>query len=174
MKTIGLKKGTVKLLPHNKKWKVIFEKEKKFLLDKLGKDFIAIEHIGSTSITGIYAKPIIDIDAGVRSTKVFKKLVSSLEVLGYKQVKNKSAPNVHLVFAKGQKGLTHFYLHTVKYKGVIWNNDIFFRDYLNKHKQVARTYEKLKTKLTKRFADNRLQYTKAKQQFIKKIVAKQR
>ena len=171
MKITGLKRGTVKLLPHNQKWKSIFAKEKKYILDKLGKEFVAIEHIGSTSISGIHSKPIIDIDAGVKSTKVFKKLINSLEVLGYKQVKNKSAPNVHLVFAKGSKGLTHFYLHTIKYKGVIWNHDIFFRDYLNK-KKVAQTYEKLKIKLAEKFADNRLQYTKAKQEFIKKVVGK--
>lgn len=55
---IGLKRGTVKLLPHNKKWKTLFEKERATLKNKLNGLVVDIQHIGSTSIFGIPAKPI--------------------------------------------------------------------------------------------------------------------
>lgn len=97
---IGLKRGTVKLMPHNKVWFSIFEKEKKHLKKKLGNLAIDIQHIGSTSIPGIPAKPIIDIAVGVRSLKDVKKFPKSLKSLGYKLRKKGSTPH-NILFVKG-------------------------------------------------------------------------
>jgi len=107
---LGLKKGTVKLVAHNPKWKQVFEKEQKLLEKNLGVLVLSVEHIGSTSISGILAKPILDLDVGVKSTKDFNKVTDLLEKLGYFKIKNKNAPHVHLVFAKGSKtkGTTHY------------------------------------------------------------------
>ena len=64
---IGLKRGTVKLVPHNSKWEELFKKEKQLLKKTFGDTILGIEHIGSTAIPNIPAKPIIDIDVGVAS-----------------------------------------------------------------------------------------------------------
>ena len=167
---LGLKKGKVKLVSHNIKWKSTFNKERRLLEKSLGVLTLGIEHIGSTAISGIYAKPIIDIDVGVKSTLDFKKFTSLLEKLGYRKVRNKNAPHVHLVFAKGNKtkGTTH-YLHLIKYKGAIWNHDLGFRDYLRKNKKVRQQYSQLKKKLVKKYSGDRMAYTKNKKDFIERI-----
>ena len=167
---LGLKKGTVKLVTHDNTWKKIFEKEEKLIKKNFGNLVLGIEHIGSTSIDGILAKPIIDINIGVKSTKDFQKSTNILENIGYVRIKNKNAPHVHLIFAKGSKklGTTH-YLHLIKYKGAIYNHDIYFRDYLRTHKTTAKQYAELKKKLEKKYPNNRMAYTKDKQSFFEKI-----
>lgn len=164
-KIIGLKRLTVKLSSHNKKWERLFELEKK----KLEKIFPNIEHIGSTAIKGIKAKPIIDIDAGILNIGKVKNYIEPLKKLNY-EFRQQSSKKNHALFVKGKESNRTHYLHIIKYKGKIWENDIFFRDYLNKNKQIAKNYEKLKTKLSKKFANNRPLYTKAKKEFIKNIV----
>ena len=65
--SVGLKRGTVHLQPYDPKWSVEFEQEKQKLLEMLGNRIIAIEHIGSTAVSGLSAKPIIDMVAAVSS-----------------------------------------------------------------------------------------------------------
>lgn len=170
---LGLKKGAVKLVPHNKKWASLFEKEKRLLQKSFGDAIIKIEHVGSTSIKDICAKPILDIDVGVKSVKYFEKVARILEKLGYTNIKNKNSPHVHLVFAKGNKriGTTH-YVHVIKHNGILWKNDIRFRDYLRTHKKVAQQYAKLKKKLALTHQNDRMAYTVNKASFIKKFSKK--
>ncbi len=170
---LGLKKGTVKLVPHNKKWAALFEKEKKILQKSLGDAIVGIEHVGSTSIKNICAKPILDINVGVKSVKYFEKVSHILEKLGYANIKNKNSSHVHLVFAKGNKriGTTH-YVHVIKYNGSLWENDVRFRDYLRGHKEVAQQYAELKKKLALTHQNDRMAYTENKASFIKKFSKK--
>lgn len=170
---IGLKRGVVKLVPYNKNWINFFNSEKKILEKNLSGNSIFIEHAGSTAIPGLSAKPIIDIWVGAKAVKTFKKIVPNLEKSGYSQVKNSKAPNVHLVFAKGSelKGTTH-YLHLVKYKGKIWNDTLFFRDWLRLHKNSAKKYAALKLNLSKKYPNNRMAYIRGKSNFILSITRK--
>ncbi len=167
MKAIGLKRLTVRLLSHNKKWEESFNFESK----KLQSLFAHIEHIGSTAIQSIVAKPIIDIDVGLFSMSESRKYIKPLKNLGYELRPSSSSKN-HLFFVKGKENKRTHYLHLIKYKGKIWNNDIFFRNYLNKYNKSAKSYEKLKIKLGKKFINDRTQYTKEKKEFIKKIIRK--
>lgn len=80
---IGLKRGVVKLDFYSPKWKEYFEKEKEHLQKLLGNSIISIEHVGSTSIPGVIAKPIIDIAVVVKSISLPDKLINLLETLGY-------------------------------------------------------------------------------------------
>lgn len=167
---IGLKEGTVRLLPHNIKWSQSFEKEKKILSKVLNDLVIDIQHIGSTSIPGILAKPIIDIAIGIKSMKDSKKFIPLLESLEYEYVPKFGSLNLHTFFAKGpDKKRTH-YVHLLKYNGKIWQNDLLFKDFLTKDKNRAKQYEKLKRDLAKNYADNRKKYTSSKNEFIVKIL----
>lgn len=169
---LGLKKGAVHLTSYDKTWRLLFEKEKKVLIQALGDSVVSIEHIGSTAVAGMSAKPILDIDVGVQSTKDFKRLSMFVENLGYRQVKNKSAPHVHVVFAKGTAGKTTHYLHMMKYLGVTWNRDVRFRDILRTNKTLAKRYESLKKGLAKKFQNERMRYTDGKKNFILATVKK--
>lgn len=170
---IGLKRGTVKLLPHNKKWHSLFEKEKKLMEQSIGDLVLDIQHIGSTSIPGIPAKPIIDISVGIRSMKNARKLVKSFEAMGY-EWRNDTPwknDNTQLLFVKGPESKRTHYVHLMRYKGKIWNNDVLFRDYLRKNKARAKKYAELKRDLAKRHANDRATYTESKSSFIFETLA---
>ena len=171
MEILGLKKGEVKLVPHNQKWVALFLSEKKLLEKNLGSLAQGIEHAGSTAIPGIRAKPIIDIWVGVCKVQNFKKAILGISESKYEQIRTTKSPHVHLVFAKGskQKGTTH-YLHLVKYKGKIWNDIVYFRDVLRKNRKLAVKYESLKLKLSKKYPLNRNMYILGKANFVKDVV----
>lgn len=171
---IGLKRGTVKLVPHNHKWAKLFQIEKKRLQNGLGYQVEAIEHIGSTAVNRMLAKPIIDIAVGIASMRDSKKLVNPLKKLGYEWRQHVGGPHVRLFFAKGPESKRTHYIHLLKYNGEIWKDQIAFRDYLKLNRQVALRYNKLKELLEKKFKDNRTYYTAAKTKFIHSIFKKAR
>jgi GrpB-like predicted nucleotidyltransferase (UPF0157 family) len=167
IKKIGLKRGSVKLSSYQKQWSIEFEKEKQRLLNKLGDLVVDIQHIGSTSVSGLKAKPIIDMSAGVRRFGDARKLKKRLRELGY----NFDRTFQHqLFFAKGSDASRTHYLHVMRYKGVKWNNDALFRDYLRKHSYQIKKYSDLKTRLAKQYPDERQKYSDGKDKFIKNII----
>ncbi|MFA6278744.1 MAG: GrpB family protein [Candidatus Paceibacterota bacterium] len=164
---VGLKRGIVKLVRHQKRWKKAFEVERERLLKQLGKLVIDIQHIGSTSISGIEAKPIIDMSAGIRKLRDAGTLIKPLSRLGYTFYRKSGK---QIFFAKGlDKKRTH-YLHMMRYCGVTWNNDLLFRTYLRNHPQRAKAYATIKLRLAKRYTNDRKKYTAGKSQFIKETL----
>lgn len=155
-------------MPHNKAWFSIFEKEKKILKKKLGNLAIDIQHIGSTSIPGMPAKPIIDIAVGVRSLKDVKKFPKFLKSFGYKLIKE-GGTSYRIFFSKGAEIKRTHHLHVMKYNGRVWIRNILIRDYLRDHKAGAKEYTNLKKSLAKRFAKDRPSYTANKFNFLNKI-----
>lgn len=168
---IGLKRGTVQLVPYNPKWKENFEKEKQCLQKALGDLVIGIEHVGSTAIPGIFAKPVIDIAIIVKSIKLPDKLIKLLENLRYEYKQDDDVPG-RLFFTKGPENKRTYYIHVVKLKSKQWKNLVLFRNYLLKSKAVARQYNELKNKLAKNYALDRKSYTSGKDKFIKTVIKK--
>ncbi|MEK7212495.1 MAG: GrpB family protein [Patescibacteria group bacterium] len=167
---LGLKRGVVKLAPHNPKWAKAFKREKRRLFSGLKNSVIAIEHIGRTAMPGIPARPILDMAVGIKNMAEAKKLAKPLERLGYEWRKDVHSPRSKLFFVRGPEHKRTHYLHLMKYGGKIWQNDLLFRDYLRTHKKAAREYATLKRKLAARFADNRTKYTFRKGVFIHRIL----
>ncbi|MCX6741019.1 MAG: GrpB family protein [Candidatus Parcubacteria bacterium] len=167
---IGLKRGIVKLTPHQKQWGIYFIKEKKRLQKSLGQKVIAIEHIGSTAIKNISAKPIIDIAVGIKKLKDGRQLIRSLEKLGYHYRPLAGLKNQRLFFAKGPESNRTHYLHLVKYNGQTWKKHLFFRDKLNSNKKIAKQYSALKKQLAKKFSQDRQSYTAKKHGFIQSVL----
>lgn len=170
MDNLGLKRGTVRLIPHCRSWKKEFRNEKKLLAKQLDDFFIDIQHIGSTAIPSIKAKPIIDIGIGVKSLAEVSKYSKLLKPLGYRYREKASTKNRHLFFAKGPEHRRTHYVHITKYAGKQWKNDLFFRDYLISHPSTAKRYEKLKMTLANKYPENRKSYTKSKSLFIRQIL----
>lgn len=168
---IGLKRGRVQLVPYNPKWKENFAKEKKHLQKALGDLVISIEHVGSTAVPGVFAKPVIDIAIIVKSIKSPDNLIEIFEDLGYEYTKDNNVSG-RLFFTKGPENKRTHYIHVVKLKGKEWKNLILFRDYLLKSKVVARQYNELKNKLAKSYALDRKSYTSGKDKFIKNVIKK--
>lgn len=168
---LGLKPGTVKLFPHNKKWAELFEQEKKILKKTFGDLIIAIEHIGSTAIPGIPAKPIIDMNIGVKSLAVACGMKGVFEKLGYEY--RPYIPGVHKrelkrqkLYAKGSEAKRTHHAHVTVYRSNYWNNDVLFRDYLRKNPARAKQYASLKRKLAQQYGSDRRTYGKNKERFI--------
>lgn len=171
---LGLARKKVFIAKYDTTWPKAFEEEKKSLVKILGKDCIAIEHIGSTSVPGLSAKPLVDIAVGVPSIRDKKKYVQMLEKAGYVHRPGFKRPNQHFVFAKGNTKVRTHYIHVVKYGGAFWKKWLAFRDYLRAHPREAAKYAALKEILAKKHPDDRALYTKKKSEFVHRILARVR
>ncbi|HTY39864.1 MAG TPA: GrpB family protein [Candidatus Paceibacterota bacterium] len=170
---LGLRRGTVKLLSYRASWRARFEREQRILKKSLGAKALDIQHVGSTSIPGLSAKPIIDIALGVKNLKVARALRHPLEKLGYAFRPNAGGP-YRLFFAKGPEARRTVYLHVLRHRGSEWYKRINFRDYLRTHSATRNQYAALKKTLAKKFADERPKYTAQKAAFIQKALRRAR
>jgi len=171
LNTVGLKRGTVKLSPYNAEWPKIFEKEGTLLSSTLGDLVIDIQHIGSTSIPGMAAKPIIDMMAAIPDFQNIEEYVQPLKNLGYEDRGQQGVPDRH-IFVKGDEARRTHHLNLTEMDSSFWKEHILFLDYLRAHKEAVDEYAKLKTDLAKSFPDDRNSYTSAKAEFVKQIVEK--
>lgn len=170
---IGLKRGIVRLAKHNPKWRQNFEREEKRMREIVGKDALDIQHVGSTAIPGIMAKPIIDIVLVVPSLQKARRYVRELKEIGY-EIKKNDVKKERLFFTKGpEKRRTH-YLHIGEAGSGYAEDMILFRDYLRTHKGAAKGYSLLKEKLAEKYQNTREIYTAKKEKFIKEILKKAR
>ncbi|WP_454052771.1 GrpB family protein [Clostridium sp. Marseille-Q7071] len=168
---IGLKRGIVKLVPYTYEWEEEYNKEEKLLYSVIGKYVLDIQHVGSTSIEGLDAKPIIDIAVAVESLDIVDCFKELLENIGY-QYRSNAGIEGRLMFAKGTEELRTHYLHIEILNGLIWKNHIYFRDYLRLHKEYIHQYSELKRNLAIKFSDDRYSYTNEKDKFISMVLEK--
>lgn len=169
---LGLKRGTVKLSSYNPNWPKLFEEEKKLLTDTFGDRIIAIEHIGSTAIPGVPAKPIIDINVAVASLNDIGVFIKELPKLGYEYIPERKFADRQF-FPKGPaKARTH-HLNLVEITSDTgWKNQLLFRDYLRNNKKAREDYVSLKKDLAQKYKNNRDEYTERKSSFIMTIIKK--
>ncbi|MDD5071129.1 MAG: GrpB family protein [Patescibacteria group bacterium] len=168
---IGLKRGTVRLVIHNLKWSQSFEREKKKIKKIFSRKALDIQHVGSTSVPGMVAKPIIDIALLVPSITKVGRYEENLKKIGY-NIKKDDTNKKRLFFTKGpEKKRTH-YLHIGKVGSGYIEDMILFRDYLCEDRRAAEKYSELKEKLAKKYQNSRKIYTAKKEKLIKEIVKK--
>lgn len=171
---IGLKRGTVQLCEHEKEWEIEAQNTIVRLKEILGDVIKDIQHVGSTSILTIKAKPIIDIALAVDDFDDILAYEKKLKDAGFYYRPNAQASlRDQLLFACGNfydgtgELQTHF-IHVVKTNSMDWINYINFRDYLNKTPSAAKAYEDLKVSLTQQAPvdSGREKYLKGKHDFI--------
>ncbi len=172
---LGLKNNEVRIVPFDSEWNNEFLKVKQEIQSVLEIDGNRIEHIGSTAIEKISAKPIIDILLGVDDLhKIDKEMEKNLRKIGFYRLRVERTNEV--VFAKFTNEKfevkTHF-IHAVSFKEELWTNLIFFRDYLNEHEVEKKAYANIKEDyLRQNNSPNINEYTDFKTEFVKKIFAK--
>ena len=156
------------LTEHKDCWAEYYASEAAELRKILPKGTI-INHIGSTAVNGIWAKPIVDILVEVSKNLNLSEVSTTLQNSGWIQM---SASEKRISFNKGytEKGFAEkvYHLH-LRYFGD--NDELYFRDYLNTHQEVAKEYETLKLGLWKKFEHDRDGYTAAKSEFVAKYTA---
>ncbi len=156
------------LTPHQSQWGEWAREEIETLSTTLSEYSPIINHIGSTAIAGIQAKPIIDILVEITSDADWQQVRADMEASGYICM---SSSEYRMSFNKGYtpegyaKRVFHVHFHIVGD-----NDEILFRDYLNSHSEVAREYEALKFSLLPQFKNDRDGYTDAKTDFIKGVL----
>ncbi|MDE5994751.1 MAG: GrpB family protein [Oscillospiraceae bacterium] len=171
---IGLKRGAVILCEHDKEWKTEAQKTISLLKKILGNIIKDIQHVGSTSIVSIKAKPIIDIAIAVDNFEDILTFEEELKSEGFYYRPNaKASVGNQLLFAcgsfyDGTGDLQTHFIHVVHTNSTNWINYINFRDYLRHNPLVAQEYEKLKLSLAEQTSSNngREKYTDGKHDFI--------
>ena len=170
--SIGLKSGTVVLEPHQEEWDMEGKRICASIKEILGKDVIDVQHVGSTSIKSICAKPIIDIAVSVRDFQDIRKHDDELTEHGiiYRK-EDYQGQHLYRIGDLDNGIVTHF-IHVVLEDSVQWNNYINFRDYLNSHAEEAETYEKCKQDLWARYPHDREAYVEGKSELVTELLAK--
>lgn len=128
---LGLKRGTVELIPHQTVWEEDAAKTILLLKSILNDAAIDIQHVGSTAIKNICAKPIIDIAVGVNSFNSIKPYIGLLEENGIIFSKEDVERQLLFVIGDFEKDIRTHHIHFVEWDSAEWNNYINFRDYLN-------------------------------------------
>ncbi|WP_411881963.1 GrpB family protein [Polaromonas sp. YR568] len=160
----------VALLAYDPRWPGLFEAERARLQSLFPNDFIAIEHMGSTAVPGLAAKPVIDILAGVESMAAARALVGPLCANGYTASAEFNAGLADrqwlMRWAEGHR--TH-HLHLVVHGGPLWAQRLRFRDALRGDAALAARYAALKAGLAAQYPRDREAYTEAKAVFVRAV-----
>lgn len=169
---LGLKKGTVRVVPYFHEWRCLFEREKQALCEHLGHLAVDIQHVGSTAVPGLAAKPILDVAIGVARIADVEKCIPLLEEMGYSYA-GELFDGDHCFMKETGENTTH-HLHVVAFDSERWRNYLCFRDHLRGNKQARQRYRELKAELAAKFPHCRERYTEGKSAFIQGIIQKAR
>ena len=163
----------VEIAEYDPAWPAAYERERALIADALADLVLAIEHVGSTAVPGLGAKPVIDITVGVRTLVDGEKCIGPVEELGYEYRGDGEIPGRHY-FRKFTRGERTHHLNIVEHEGEFWKRHILFRDYLREQPREAERYYELKVRLAEQFGTDRVGYTEAKTEFIESALAKAR
>lgn len=162
----------VSLHAHDPAWKRAFKQERDRLHALLPGTFVAIEHIGSTAVAGLVAKPIIDIMAAVESLDDADALIDRLCNHGYTTSREFNATLTDRKWLmRWRDGHRTHHLHIVVADGAPWRDRLAFRDALRGDTGLATRYASLKSELAQTHRDDREAYTDAKASFVRAVAA---
>ena len=162
----------VTISEYNRQWRKRFNTEKRLIQKGIGtSNILRIEHIGSTAIPGLSAKPTIDIIVEISDSTDLSLLINDFKAIDYHFIPRPENPAPHMMFVKGYslKGYfgQQYHVH-IRYKGEC--DEIIFRDFLISHPFEAQKYAELKSKLASEFINDRERYTQGKTEFICRIM----
>ena len=168
---IGVRHGKVELVRHDPEWAAMYRAEAARIHASCAGLVLAVEHIGSTSIPGIHAKPIIDLAIGVATLEDADKMEPGMRSLGYDYPRDVGIPDQY-VFGRGhpvRKYIAHVQVHESDH----WNDYLIFRNRLRESPQLAKEYESLKLALAGEFKNDRATYGDRKAKFVAHVLGRQ-
>ncbi len=159
---------------YDRRWPAMFAAERVRIQDAIGEWLSGIEHVGSTAVPGLAAKPVIDIMPGLRSLGDSPYIVEPLRELGYQYFpEHETVMPERRYFAlpagDEHRGRRRFHLHIVETTAAFWRRHLAFRDHLRAHPETASEYAALKRRLAAEYGSDREGYTEAKTGFITRI-----
>lgn len=157
------------LVSYRPEWGALFEEEAARLRSVLGEKVLRIEHVGSTAVEGMEAKPLIDMMAAVESLDEARGLVLALEGLGYEH-RGDGGMEGRIFLAKGPRSRRTHHLSLTEPTSEHWQRSILFRDHLRVHPEVAKEYGDLKRELARKYPEDRESYTAGKDRFVERVI----
>jgi GrpB-like predicted nucleotidyltransferase (UPF0157 family) len=154
-------------------WVALFEIEKSRLETSLASYAPAIEHIGSTSVPGLAAKPVIDIMVGIANEEDLDALIIPVETLDFEYVKQyEDVMPYRRYFRRDTGGIRSHHIHAVVSTHEFWTTHLAFRNHLRSNSADTSAYEALKRRLAVEYRFDPKGYTDAKAEFIQKIIVR--
>ncbi|MGD7044748.1 GrpB family protein [Jeotgalibacillus proteolyticus] len=174
-----MKENGITIKKYNPEWKNVFRELKKVLEHSLGDYILRVEHVGSTSVEGLSAKPIIDLDVVISHREILPKVIEKLSELGYSHqgdqgIKGREAfkrANSTVPFSEKNTEWMAHHLYVCALDNEELKRHLAFRDYLRANRDACLAYEKLKRELA-RTSPNRDVYTDGKEEFVFAILKK--
>lgn len=172
--TLGLENNEVRLVEYTTEWQEEFSRVKEQLLQVTDLLPDQIEHVGSTAIHGIAAKPILDMVVGIDSIEsVDPQFLKQLKSVGFLRLRVERPNEIVLAkFVDETYEVKTHYIHLVDYGGEVWQNLIFFRDYLNANEDARQQYQSIKLEYLRTSSSGIQEYTEFKEAFVKEVFEK--
>ena len=167
------------IVDYDPRWPQLYEEEKARIIAAIGRWLADIQHVGSTAVPGLAAKPIIDIMPGLRSLDDTPRIIGPMRRLGYQyfpEYEDDLPERRYFRKPPGEafRGLGTHHVHVVETASDFWRRHIAFRDYLRAHPDAAAEYAALKRRLAAEYGADREGYTEAKSDFITAVEARAR
>jgi GrpB-like predicted nucleotidyltransferase (UPF0157 family) len=166
-------KKDIFIVPYDATWPRLFEEEAPRVRRALGTAVVTIEHIGSTAVPGLAAKPIVDILVGLRALSLTDAQTAAMERAGYEFRGEAGVPG-RLHFHRLSAGRHLFNVHIVEHGGAHWRNNLLFRNYLRNQSEEARQYVALKRREAAKHPRDIWAYSEGKRAFIEALIKKAR
>ncbi|MBQ9157268.1 MAG: GrpB family protein [Eubacterium sp.] len=157
------------VLPYDEQWEQDFLKIKAELNNALGQLAIRIEHVGSTSVQGLSAKPVIDIDVVIKDYNVLEDVIDILSEIGYQYEGNLGIVGREAFKYDGKEHLQKHHLYVCPEDSPELKRHIAFRDYLRTHPDTMREYGHIKEEGAQLYPDDIGRYIQHKSAFIERI-----
>lgn len=159
-----------RIVPYDPAWPRVFDAERALTAAALSLPHERIEHIGSTAVPRLGAKPIVDVMVGVDSEGAYPAFVALLAPLGYEH-RGDTVPGT---LYNRKEGPPRVNAHLCVFDGEFWREHLLFRDFLRTHPETAREYEALKRRILVELGPDPPAYNAAKEQFIREVIARAR
>jgi GrpB-like predicted nucleotidyltransferase (UPF0157 family) len=164
----------IRIVRYDPKWTEAFEHEARALRSAFGASAHRIEHVGSTSVPNLDAKPVIDIQISVASLADLTEFTAALEQLGYARIPMGDFDLVYPFFQRPPTWPSTHHVHLCEVGGEQERRHLAFRDYLRDHADVAADYVRLKRRLAAKSEDTTLEsrerYSLAKSDFVEEVL----
>lgn len=164
----------IKIVPYDPSWPAQFDAEAAGIRAVFGSHALQIEHVGSTAVPGLAAKPVIDIQVSVATLETHNTHAVLLARLGYVHVSHGDFDLVYPFFQKPANWPCTHHVHLCVFSGEQERRHLAFRDYLRDHRQVAEAYAELKRRLANEHDDatfeSRERYALSKTQFVTSVL----
>ncbi len=167
-----MKSTRVRVVSYEARWKEEFGKIKSYIEKPLEGFIVGIEHVGSTSVKGLSAKPVIDLDVIIKDRGKFETVKDRLESLGYFHEGDQGIAGREAFRYKNMPGLMAHHLYVCAKDSEELRRHLIFRDHLRVHKGDRERYSAVKMEAAEKFPKDREQYTKYKSAVIQEIYRK--